>query len=340
MSKVIDSVLTDDFAAYNGDTVDVARSLPDECVDFSVFSPPFASLYVYSASERDMGNVRSHAEFFEHYQYLVTEQFRVMKPGRLVAAHCMLLPTSKAKDGFIGLRDFRGDLIRAYQAAGFIFHSEVVIWKDPVTAMQRTKALGLLHKQIKKDSCMSRQGIPDYVVVMRKPGVNPNPVTHTNETFPVSQWQRYASPVWMTTKGVDDEGFAVPCSPKRDDPDREGNGIDQSDTLNARSAREHDDERHLCPLQLDVIRRAIRLWTNPGDVVWSPFMGIGSEGVVALMEGRTFLGAELKESYYRQAVANLKAAKAGTLVLRKPVEEAAAETGETEEPTDETEEAA
>lgn len=271
------------FTAYHADTIDVARELPSESVDFSVFSPPFASLYTYSNSPRDLGNVRNDEEFFAHYRYLVEEQFRVMSPGRLVAIHCMLMPTSKERDGYIGLRDFRGDLIRAYQAAGFIFHSEVVIWKDPVTAMQRTHALGLLYKQLKKDSCMSRQGIPDYVVVMRKPGVNAKPVAHTNDEFPVARWQRYASPVWMD--------------------------INPSDTLQYKSAREHDDERHVCPLQLEVIRRCVDLWSRADDIVWSPFMGIGSEGVVALEMGRRFVGAELKKSYYDQAVRNLREAE-------------------------------
>lgn len=303
---IFDKTERDDFVAYHADTVEVAKGLEDNSVHFSVFSPPFASLYTYSASERDMGNARSYEEFFAHYAFLVAEQFRVLKPGRLLAAHCMLLPTSKTHDGYIGLRDFRGDLIRAYQAAGFVFHSEICIWKDPVTAMQRTKSIGLLHKQIKKDSCVSRQGVPDYVIVMRKPGVNADPVTHTNETFPVEQWQRYASPVWASSGGVDAEGFLRSCNPH--DADR--GGIDQTETLNARSAREHDDERHLCPLQLEVIRRCIGLWTNPGDVVWSPFMGIGSEGVIALEMGRRFVGAELKASYFKQAVANLQSATA------------------------------
>lgn len=274
---------TERWWAFHEDTVDVAKRMPDDSVDFSIFSLPFASLYTYSNSPRDMGNVKNDEEFFRHYGYLVAEQMRVMAPGRLISIHCMLLPTSKERDGYIGLRDFRGEIIRAYVAAGFIFHSEVVIWKDPVTAMQRTKALGLLHKQIKKDSCMSRQGVPDYVVTFRKPGVNSKPVTHTDETFPVSRWQNYASPVWMD--------------------------IDPSDTLQYRSAREHDDERHICPLQLGVIRRCVELWSRPDDVVWSPFMGIGSEGVVALEMGRRFIGAELKESYYKQAVLNLKAAE-------------------------------
>ncbi len=306
---IVDQASGEKWVAYLGDTVEVARELPDESVDLSVFSPPFASLFTYSAHERDMGNVRSYEEFFEHYAYLTREQARVLKPGRLVAVHCMLLPTSKSKDGFIGLRDFRGDLIRAYQAAGFVFHSEVVIWKDPVTAMQRTKALGLLHKQIKKDSCMSRQGIPDYVVVMRKPGENPSPVTHDDSTFPVERWQRWASPVWVTTQGVDEEGFAVCRNPKLEDQ-TEGHGIYQGDTLNARAAREQEDERHLCPLQRDVVRRVVRLWSNPGDVVWTPFGGVGTEAVVAVEEGRLAILAELKASYWRQAVANLRAAEA------------------------------
>ncbi len=304
MSDVVKTESGDGYAAYHGDTIDVARGLPDESVGFSVFSPPFSSLFTYSNLDRDLGNVRNDAEFFAHYDYLASETLRVMKPGRLVAAHCMLLPASKTKDGFIGLKDFRGDLIRAYQKAGFIFHSEIVIWKDPVVAMQRTKALGLLHKTIRKDSCMSRQGIPDYVVVMRKPGINAEPVSHA-EDFPVEMWQRYASPVWVSTRGVDNEGFAKCVNPSGEDK----GGIDQSDTLQARSAREHDDERHLCPLQLEVIRRCITLWSNRGDVVWSPFMGIGSEGVVALEMGRKFVGAELKKSYFEQAVRNLKSAE-------------------------------
>jgi len=283
--KVLDQEVGDRFAAYHGDCVDVMRGMPDASVHFSVFSPPFASLYTYSNSPRDMGNVRTHSEFYEHFRFGVRELFRVTKPGRLVSFHCMDLPTSKERDGFIGIADFRGELVRLFQSEGWILHSQVVIWKDPVTAMQRTKALGLLHKQIKKDSCMSRQGIPDYLVTMRKPGVNPEPVTHTNEDFPVQLWQRYASPVWMD--------------------------INPSDTLQYRSAREDEDERHICPLQLEVIRRALKLWSNPGDVVFSPFMGIASEGVVSLEEGRRFVGAELKASYFRQAVANLRAAREG-----------------------------
>lgn len=300
--NVLDQTITDKFALYNADTVEVARSLPSDSVDYSVFSPPFATLFCYSPLAEDMGNCRDYDEFFAHYAHLVKEQFRVLAPGRLLSAHCMLLPTSKTHDGMIGLRDFRGDLIRAYQKEGFIFHSEVTVWKDPVTAMQRTKALGLLYKQLRKDSAMSRQGIPDYVCTFRKPGTNPKPVTKDENSFPVERWQRYASPIWVSKGDVDDEGFHLLSDQETAD---ENSGIDQSNTLNARSAKDHADDKHLCPLQLGVIRRCIRLWSNPGDTVWSPFAGIGSEGYVALQEDRRFVGAELKESYYRQAAKNL-----------------------------------
>ncbi|MEN6621535.1 MAG: site-specific DNA-methyltransferase [Smithella sp.] len=267
------------YSMYNADCVELVSTLPSDSVHFSLYSPPFASLYTYSSSERDMGNCGTYEEFFEHFKYLAKELYRVLKPGRLMSFHCMNLPTSKTNHGYIGIQDFRGHLIRAFEEFGFIYHSEVCIWKDPVIAMQRTKALGLLHKQLKKDSAMSRQGIPDYLVTMRKPGENDEPITHTDESFPVKIWQKYASPVWMD--------------------------INPSDTLQYRSAREQSDERHICPLQLQVISRALDLWTNPGDVVLSPFAGIGSEGYVSLQKGRKFIGVELKESYYNQAVANL-----------------------------------
>lgn len=278
-----------DWALYRGDCVEVLAGLPDQSIGYSIFSPPFASLYTYSNSPRDMGNCRDHDEFFEHFGFLIEELRRVMKPGRDVSFHCMLLPTSKVRDGVIGLSDFRGDLIRAFQAKGFIYHSEVVIWKDPVTAMQRTKALGLLHKTVRTNASMSRQGIPDYLVTMRAPGDPVDKVTHDPQQYPVDKWQRVASPVWTD--------------------------IDPNDTLQFRSAREHDDERHICPLQLEVIRRGIDLWTNPGDIVLSPFAGIGSEGFVSLEMGRKFIGVELKESYYRQAVQNLHNATAQSDLL-------------------------
>ena len=276
--NVISQIVTDRYALYNGDSCEVLKGIPDNSIHYSIFSPPFASLYTYSNSERDLGNCRTTSEFYEQFMFIVSELYRVIMPGRLISFHCMDLPLSKERDGIIGIRDFRGELIKVFENAGFVLHSQVCIWKDPVTAMQRTKAIGLLHKQIKKDSCMSRQGIPDYLVTMRKPGENPEPVTHTNETFPVSVWQRYASPVWMD--------------------------INPSDTLQASSAREEKDERHICPLQLGVIRRALNLWTNRNDIVLTPFLGIGSEAVVSIEMGRRAIGCELKTSYYNQAVAN------------------------------------
>lgn len=265
-----------------GDCVERIKEIESDSVGLSVFSPPFASLYTYSNSDRDMGNSKTDEEFAEHFKFLIGELYRVMMPGRLVSFHCMNLPTSKERDGFIGIKDFRGELIKMFQDVGFIYHSEVTIWKDPVTAMQRTKALGLLNKQKNKDSALSRQGIPDYLVTMRKPGQNPKPITHTNDDFPISVWQKYASPVWMD--------------------------INPSNTLQYRAARENSDERHICPLQLDVIERAVKLWSNPGDVVLSPFGGIGSEGYIAVKDGREYIGIELKKSYFDLACKNLAAA--------------------------------
>lgn len=280
--NVLDQVVKQKYAIYNGDSCEVIKGIPDNSIHYTIFSPPFASLYTYSNSDRDMGNCKGDKEFAEHFRFLIDELYRVTMPGRLLSFHCMQLPLSKERDGVIGLKDFRGELIRMFQEAGFIYHSEVTIWKNPVTAMQRTKALGLLHKQLKKDSCMSRQGIADFLVTMRKPGDNPERVTHTNESFPVYVWQHYASPVWMDIK--------------------------ESDTLQRKSAREEKDERHICPLQLEVIRRGIELWTNPGDIVLDPFTGIGSTEYVALKSGRRAIGCELKPSYYKQAVSNCMAA--------------------------------
>lgn len=281
--NVINQSSGENYTIFHGDCVEVLKGIPDETIDYSIFSPPFASLYTYSNSPRDMGNVRNDEEFFAHFAFLIEQLRRVMKPGHNVSFHCMLMPTSKERDGYIGLKDFRGDLIRAFQAHGFIYASEVCIWKDPVTSMQRTKALGLLHKTVRTNACMSRQGIPDYLVTMRAPGEMVDKVTHTPEQYPVDKWQQVASPVWMD--------------------------INPNDTLQYRSAREHDDERHICPLQLEVIRRGIDLWTKPGDVVLSPFTGIGSEGFVSVEMGRKFIGAELKDSYFKQAALNIAAAE-------------------------------
>lgn len=300
-SPYMEDVATGDgWELHLGDCVKVCSRFDDDSIDYTVFSPPFASLFTYSNSDFDMGNCKGEDDFLQQFRYLVDEMYRATKPGRLLSFHCMNMPTSKANDGYIGMRDFRGNLIRAFQDAGWIYHSEVCIWKDPVVAMQRTKALGLLHKTIRKDSAMSRQGIPDYLVTMRKPGINPNPIRHyrdesemeevceaegldreqeSRNIFPVELWQKIASPIWMDIK--------------------------QGRTLQYRSARENDDERHICPLQLDVIERALMLWSREDDLVFSPFSGIGSEGYCSVQMGRRFVGSELKPSYWELACKNL-----------------------------------
>jgi len=268
------------FQAVHGDCVDVLAQVPENSVGLSVYSPPFGSLFVYSESAADMGN-STDEEFAEHYAWLVREKFRVTMPGRLTAVHCSDLPMTKWKDGAVGIKDFSGQIIRIHEDAGWILHGRRTIWKCPVVEMTRTKHVGLLYKQLRKDSSKSRGGMPDYLLTFIKPGENPHPIAHTPEDFPLEQWQEWASPVWMT--------------------------VQQSNVLNVRQAREAKDERHLCPLQLDVIERAVIMWSNPGDVVLSPFMGIGSEGVVSLKLGRRFLGIELKASYWRQACEYLDA---------------------------------
>ncbi len=263
-----------------GDCIDVVQNeIEDNSVDFSIFSPPFPALFTYSNSDRDMGNSKSNEAFLEHFAFLVEGLLRVTKPGRLCAVHCANNPISKYRDGFIGLSDFRGGIIREFLSKGWIFHSEVCIWKDPVVQMQRTKALGLLYKQLRKDATLSRQGIPDNLVIFRKHGENSKPVTNTEQTFPLPLWQRFASPVWMD--------------------------IRQGLTLQYLTAKEEPDERHICPLQLEVIERAVRLWTNEDEVVFSPYAGIGSEGYQALCMDRRFLGVELKRSYFELACRNL-----------------------------------
>ena len=283
--KVLDQVTENKYAVYNGDSCEVVKSIPDNSIHYTIFSPPFASLYTYSNSDRDMGNSKGDDEFYNHFIYLAKELYRITMPGRLLSFHCMDLPLMKERDGVIGLKDFPSIIRQIFEDCGFIYHSKVTIWKNPVTEMQRTKALGLLHKQIRKDSAMNRQGIPDYIVTMRKPGDNPERISHTHETFPVDVWQNYASPVWMD--------------------------IRQSDTLQKKSAREDKDERHICPLQLEVIQRCVELWTNPGDIVLDPFAGIGSVPYVAVTMGRRGIGIELKDSYYKQAKNNLEIAVRG-----------------------------
>ncbi|MBV8594062.1 MAG: hypothetical protein JOZ27_07175 [Caulobacteraceae bacterium] len=301
MTSIIDQAKGAAWVLWHGDCVDVSRAIPDNSIHYTIFSPPFQSLYTFSDDPRDMSNCTNDATFWAHFRFLITELQRATMPGRLVSIHCMQLPTSKLRDGFIGLRDFRGDIIRAFQDAGFVYHSEVCIRKDPVAAMQRTKAIGLLHKQVVKDSSLSRMAVADYVVTMRKLGENPEPISggfdayygsdglpaedpgdevgHVASSYSVKVWQRYAEPVWLD--------------------------IVQSDVLSRQAARAEEDERHISPLQLTVIRRCIQLWSNRGDVVFSPFAGIGSELYVALELGRRACGAELKASYFKQAVENL-----------------------------------
>ncbi len=313
MVDVADQAHGKNWTLYNADCVSVLGGLPANSLHYSIFSPPFVSLYTFSDDPRDVSNNREDRVFWEHYGYVIRGLYRAMKPGRLVSIHCMALPTSITRDGFIGMRDFPGDNIRLCQDAGFIYHSEVLIRKDPVTAMQRTKALGLLHKQTVKDSAMSRMGIGDKIITLRKPGENDEPVSGGFEEYhgedmtdaeltagarrsldgtgsrslaqhkSILIWQRYAEPVWMD--------------------------INQSETLSFRMAREEHDERHISPLQLTPVRRCIDLWTNEGDAIFSPFVGIGTAGYVALSMGRKFVGAELKPSYYRQAVSNLRSAE-------------------------------
>lgn len=261
----------------NGDCVTETAKIESDSIHLSVFSPPFAELYVYSDDPRDMGNSKSYDEFFEHFAFLIPELNRIMMQGRIVAVHCMDLPIQKGKEGYIGLRDFSGMLIKLFQDNGFIYHSRVTIWKDPVVEMQRTKSLGLLHKQIKKDSTMSRVGLPDYVLCFRKAGDNLIPVA--NKNMPVDLWQKYASPVWYD--------------------------IDYGDTLQYRAARSNNDEKHICPLQLPTIERLITLYSNEGEMVFSPFGGIASEGYQAIMMNRNYTGIELKKSYYEQGIKNL-----------------------------------
>jgi len=284
---------SESWSLYNGDCVEIIGNFKVNSLDYSIFSPPFASLYTYSDSINDMGNSSSDQEFFTQFSYLVKELYRTIKSGRIVSFHCMLIPAMKERDGFIGIKDFRGDLIRMFQKEGFIFHSEVTIWKDPLIEAVRTKALGLMHKQLCKDSSMCRQGLPDYIVSMRKPGVNENFITHETgltcyagavihegDVLSHEIWRKYASPVW--------------------------NDIRQGNTLNKIPARDEKDEKHICPLQLDVIERCITLWSNPDDIVFSPFGGIGSEGYKAVEMGRKSIATELKPSYYDVAIKNMR----------------------------------
>lgn len=296
MNSVLDQANGENWCLWNADCVEVVNSLPENSLHLSIFSPPYASLYTYSNSDRDMGNSVSDEQFYEHFGYLIAGLHRATMPGRIVCVDVMNIPAMKERDGFIGLKDFRGDVIREFQKAGFIFHSEHCCWKDPLIEATRTKAIGLMHKQLCKDSTRSRSGIPQYLLAFRKDGENPEPVAHangleyfvgenppTNGTLSHERWRRYASPVWMD--------------------------INFSNTLNAKAAREADDERHVCPMALDLIERAIHLWSNPGDVIFDPYSGIGSTGYMAIKTGRKFIGSELKSAYFKQAAKNIGQAR-------------------------------
>ncbi len=296
---VINQVIEPKYAIYNGDCIEVMKTLPDAKIDFSIFSPPFADLYCYSDSPHDLGNCKSYDEFFIHFGFVVEQLARLIKPGRICAVHCMDIPAMKERDGYIGVKDFSGDIVRLFQKFGFVYHSRHLIWKDPLIEATRTKALGLMHKQLQKDSTRSRAGLPDYLLAFRNAGDNTVPVTHPDglTTYCGSNdptkgmagitkshniWRAYASPVWMDVR--------------------------QTKTLNARIARDADDEKHLCPLQLDTIERACVLWSNPGEIVLTPFLGVGSEAYAAIQNGRRAIGIELKEAYFNQAVRNLASA--------------------------------
>jgi len=311
-AKVKNQITTDQYSLFNGDCCDVIKDIPNNKIGFSIFSPPFCNLYSYSDSKADMGNSKSYKEFFDHFDFLIKELYRTLMPGRCIAVHCMDLPINKRDAGFIGIRDFPGDIVKAFKKRKFIFHSRFCIWKDPLLAAVRTKAIGLAHKQIVKDSSVCRAGIPDYMVVFRKPGENlkhvsnPNGLTKYHGSRHVPReldryigttnqsknkrshwiWQQYASPVWFD--------------------------IRQTRVLPYRKAKEEDDQKHICPLQLDVIERCMALWTTENDIVLTPFMGIGSEAFVAIKNKRKAIGMELKTSYYRQAVKNARYAKEKT----------------------------
>ena len=300
--KVLKQQFGDNWACYNGDSVQIIKGIPGDSIHYSIFSPPFSSIFTYSDSDRDMGNAKDYDEFADHFTYLVSELYRVIMPGRLVSIHCMDIAAIISRDGYMGLKDFPGLIIKMFQDVGFIYHSRVCIWKDPLVQAVRTKALSLAHKQISKDSSRCNQGLPDYIVTMRKPGENPEAISHgrgfeeyigerDEPTAPKTDnartnkyshevWQRYASPVWFD--------------------------INQTKTLNVQAARSENDEKHICPLQLQTIARCLELWSNKGDTVLSPFAGVGSEGYESIQRDRNFIGIELKPSYYEQMVKNLE----------------------------------
>lgn len=277
---VTDDARGDGWHLMLGDACERLAEIDESSVDLSICSPPFASLFTYSPSPRDLGNSGSREEFFEHYEFIIREQLRVTKPGRHAVVHVQQIALTKANHGVVGLTDFRGEVIRAFMDVGWIFHGEVTIDKDPQAQAIRTKAQALMFVQLERDSSKSRPALADYLLIFRKPGENAVPVSPECTR---DEWIEWARPVWY--------------------------GIKETNTLNVRVAREEEDERHICPLQLDLIERAVRLWSNRSELVLSPFAGIGSEGYVAVQHGRRFVGVELKPSYWRTATTNLATAQ-------------------------------
>jgi DNA modification methylase len=318
---VIDQRVTDQYSLYHGDVVQVIKDLPDNSIGYSIYSPPFAELFTYSNNEEDMGNSKNYKEFFEHYSFLLSEIYRVTQPGRSTTIHCMDIPAMKERDGYIGLKDFPGRIIKEHEKQGFIYHSRCTIEKDPLVEATRTKAIGLMHKQIMKDSAMCRNGLPDYLITMRKPGENKNLIAHPNGLteyigknipkftgieFSHNVWRKYAKDIYddlkITDKDIEYFWQQIQLYLWKD--------INQSDTLNFRDAREEKDEKHICPLQINVIERCVELWSSPGDICFSPFGGIGSEPYVFIKKGRKAVATELKKAYYDQMVKNcIKAVK-------------------------------
>lgn len=278
---IVDDAHGEHYHFMLGDSCERLAELADDSIDFSVYSPPFDSMFTYSPTERDVGNCATRDEFLTHYRYIIDQKLRVTKPGRVSAVHCMQIPTLKSRDGHVGITDFRGQIVREHQAAGWIYYGEVTIDKNPQIQAVRTKAQGLMFAQLRRDSSRTRPALADYVLLFHKPGENKVPI---HPDISNELWIEWARPVWY--------------------------GIREMDTLNPAPGTEESDERHICPLQLDLIERAVRLWSNPDETVLSPFGGIGSEGYVSIRHGRRYVGCELKPSYWHVGVRNLNEAEA------------------------------
>lgn len=315
--RCLDQVEGDRYHAWNGDSVEIVAALPRDSVGLSVFSPPFPGMYAYTNSPRDVGNVRDFGQLVEHFHFLAESILRCTQPGRLCCVHLTQEPVFKGREGYVGLRDFRGDMIRCMEKAGWLYYTEVTIDKNPMLKASRTKEATLLFKTLAADSSMSRPALADYVVVFKKPGENGNPIRagisekyeNRDGWITGDEWCEWAAPVWYR-KMPAEKSPHYPFQENYPSRHQATDGISEGDVLrNFVDGRENDDEKHLCPLQLGVIERCVKLWSNPGDVVLSPFMGIGSEGYVAIRHGRRFVGCELKPSYFRVACENLRDAE-------------------------------